>query len=129
MATLLSMLALMQGTADEFWTARGVPAACPTVVTLADLDARSGQVRLGGCAIELDRAWVRWRYATIRARGTPRRWKREDALQICLVVLHEEGHARGLPHTSDGLMADGSEFWQERPEECLRVVRPLIRSR
>jgi hypothetical protein len=128
MVTLLAMLALMQGAASDYWTVRGVPAPCASTVVLVDDLAGVGQARLGGCLVELDRGFVRSRYATLKERGAPRRWKRDDALQVCLVVLHEEGHARGLPHSEDGIMAERG-MWAERPEECLRVIRPLVRKR
>jgi hypothetical protein len=126
MITLALMLTLMHGAASEYWTATGVPTTCTSSITLAEGLPSAGRARIGGCAIELNQEWIRERYGVVADRGwTPRRWRRDAALQICLTVVHEEGHARGLLHTEAGIMSE--RMWDEEPWECMQVIRPLIR--
>jgi hypothetical protein len=123
--------------ARDFWEARGVTSPCGTTA-LDVADDRSGpDAPYGGalgrgyspllghqdCRIVLEGHWAGWSLAVIRGRRRPVRDRRWAAAAVCAVLVHEEGHARGLLHSPTGVMAPGAEAV---PWDCRVLARLLV---
>jgi hypothetical protein len=106
-----------------FWGERNVT-SCPFGISamvapsLLDVDGDAA-ARGGGCRI-----WVRQdNLAAFRQPGT-RRWRVYGATDECALIVHEVGHALGLEHTPDGVMAAGGP--QAVPWACREWARRLV---
>lgn len=107
-------LDVLLAAANKFWDQRNVPAA-PVGLYVADRLAPSEMgdapaVGWGsqahdqaGAQVVLDSAWAGTRLAALRSQR-PRSQVRA-VRKLLGLMTHEVGHARGLEHTQDGLMA------------------------
>lgn len=88
--------------AVDYWKAHDVT-GCPQGITTYDADdlLDGDQVHAAGrgmdCTIWLNAPYL----AGLRSRLNRSEW-RDDLLQECGIVMHEVGHALGLPHREDG---------------------------
>ena len=90
------MLAQALAVADRFWNDRGVP-GCTTSPHVFRLIAVPDEEFAGfgnpdNCTVELDRSYAN------EAIRFPDRWQ---LAELCGMVAHEEGHARGQDHVDD----------------------------
>lgn len=100
---------------DRFWTQRNVQSPGLTRVevadSLADADGLEalGRGDAGSTEILLNARSVGGWLAGARE-GATRRQQRRNVRRLYAALAHEEGHVRGLGHTSSGIMSQGTTF-------------------
>jgi len=124
----------LTGLADAYWARRGLRAPCPATLWIySDSDPNTAAIgQMPGCAIGVNRTWLRWVRSTQRTAdryGRRARMGRAHAIvgraaiqrevlsQVCLNVVHERGHNLGLDHSPDRRSV---MYWRadRPPAEC-----------
>jgi hypothetical protein len=118
------MLLELRDEAGDYWTRAGVPGCAPDVHLATIQPFGYG----GPCTIiinadfagqQLGRARRPFHYLRPRAALRLRRW---TLAMLACVVVHEVGHARGLPHADTGVMRPVLDV----NDDCRAIARRLI---
>jgi hypothetical protein len=129
-------LLAMHDTAKHFWDVRGWAERCPAPLLLADLGQYGaglafGPAEDGTCptaGLWLDTATVASDFGEAGRRSATLSYRRFRLGLLCVTVTHEEGHTRGVEHSTDpaSFMYVSVSRIEQITGDCRRLARHML---